>query len=113
MAESLVEMFGQPFPVIQQRFRMSELVLLGWRSRERAVAMDRKFKRPSSEAALSAAGDSPAANPVVQSAEALGFMNEQGEPDVRKMSTGQLLALFGTQGKPIIAFPNRPTVEKS
>jgi len=88
-------MFREPLGEIHKRFRISELVLLSWQSRERAAQMEKRFhKQPKVEFPGFPEG------PKVEE-----FVGEDGIPDVRKMSGQQQLAYLGAAGLRVPLIP--------
>lgn len=100
MVESLVEMFKQPFSWVQENFRTSELVLLAWRSREKASQMEKRFKKVPPPAAPPARG--------MRTNLPASVLDEDGAPDVSKMTSNQMLAHLASVGFHIPMGPMGP-----
>ena len=84
-----------PWPEIQAKFRKSELVLLGWRSREKAAQWEKKMKKHQPQTASGQAAVVPLLRNVPE------YCDETGVPDMRKMTGQQQLAHLASLGFPV------------
>ena len=99
-----------PLQDIERKFRKSEMTLIAWRSQEQAAEMEKQFQRPAASSpytlpvapprSLARAGDTPM--PIPEEC-----YNEEGEPDIRKMTGNQALSYMRAAGFNLPVIPGR------
>lgn len=103
-----------PLQDIERKFRKSEMALLAWRSQEQAVEMERSMKQP--HAAQSDFKYGPPSKPMVPGETPMAIpdscYNEDGEPDIRKMTGNQAVAFMRAAGFNFPVVPGRPRAKE-
>lgn len=100
-ATSWVETLAMPHSDIQKKFRTSELVMMGWRSREQAIAFHKRAHKPAPLQPMNQFGV-PKLETVKPTSEGMPesvlaeVKDEWGnvigyEPDMRKMTAAQMV----------------------
>ncbi|MDE2098287.1 MAG: hypothetical protein KGL39_13625 [Patescibacteria group bacterium] len=103
MVQSWVEMLGMPYREIEAKFRRSEMVMMGWQSGERASQMHARSKRNS-------ALMEPGVQPPPQQPQAVPpeLCDENGHPDISKMTTNQAMRFMRNLGFAVAMPPPMP-----